>query len=130
MELVPGLLRLNHLGNMSFAPSSCISVNCPELGTGPLPLPKVLLRTYPQPPASSCGVKGKHWQLLLPLGAMDNLLFRNYRRRLERQCDCGYEKLITPLVGIGVEAGATLPLQPAYTGRNSVGSRYTTSGRK
>lgn len=56
------------------------------------------------------GVKGSTASYYLSGLAMDNLSGLNYRR-LNANAIVGYEKLITPLVGIGVEAGATIPLQ-------------------
>ena len=56
------------------------------------------------------GVKGSTANYFLSGMAFDNLSGLNYRR-LSANAIVGYEKLITPLVGIGVEAGATMPLQ-------------------
>ncbi len=56
------------------------------------------------------GVKGGTGNYFLSGLAMDNLNGLNYRR-LNANAIIGYERLITPLVGIGVEAGATIPLQ-------------------
>ncbi|MCB0586188.1 MAG: hypothetical protein KDD06_12795, partial [Phaeodactylibacter sp.] len=56
------------------------------------------------------GVKGSSGNYYLSGLAMDGLSGLNYRR-LSANAILGYEKLVTPLVGVGIEAGATIPVQ-------------------
>ncbi|MCB0547439.1 MAG: hypothetical protein KDD19_07595 [Phaeodactylibacter sp.] len=103
---------LNYLGNMSFVPLILYQRKLPRNWELDLLLPaKVLaIKNLSNSSRFLMGVKGSTGNYYLSGLAMDNLSGLNYRR-LNANAIVGYEKLITPLVGIGVEAGATLPLQ-------------------
>lgn len=103
---------LDYLGGMSAMPLLLYQRKLPRNWELDLLLPAKMLAIKNLNNSSRIimGAKGSTGNYYLSGLALGELSGLNYRR-LNANAIIGYERLITPLVGIGVEAGATIPLQ-------------------
>lgn len=100
------------MGRMNFMPLLLYQEQLSESWQLDLLLPaKVLaIRKLSNDSRLLMGVRGSNANYYLSGLSMDHLSGLNYRR-LSANALIGYERLLTPLVGLGFEAGATIPLQ-------------------
>ncbi|MCB0579129.1 MAG: hypothetical protein KDD10_07445 [Phaeodactylibacter sp.] len=103
---------LDYLGGVSLMPVVLYQKKLPRNWELDLLLPAKILAVKNLSNSSRLimGARGGAANYRLTGQAADHLSGLNYRR-LNANAIIGYERLLTPLVGIGLEAGATIPLQ-------------------